>query len=149
MLDNSGGLRPPCTPRSCICTAPVIPYRICSCLLANGVSDLQYTPQMLCHVSEQFRGAAILLNCSSERLSSIQFFRATTSDWAAVSVPAEWHCQAETVAPSAVPMCWTRVLSRALARLYSRVLPSLLLQALLACWDQSAFYHTQQPLKKG
>jgi len=43
-----GGCAPPAPPRSCICTVPVIPYRVCSCLLANGVSDLQYTPQQLC-----------------------------------------------------------------------------------------------------
>jgi hypothetical protein len=60
MLDNSA---PPAPPRSCICTVPVIPYHVYCCLLANGVSDLQYTPQQLCvmcHVSEQFSGAAIL-----------------------------------------------------------------------------------------
>ena len=50
MLDNSGGAAPSLHPPALAFAVPVIPYRVCSCLLANGVSDLQYTPQQLCVV---------------------------------------------------------------------------------------------------
>ena len=121
--------------------------------------------------SEQFRGAALLLNCfvqpflSHSGLCNLQ--RKAALKWVDYSgglahplhppsLAPELHtvvqshhlclgccflCLLSAIArlrllPKCCAKCWTRVLSRALARLSSRVLCC----CLLACWDRSAFY---------
>ena len=132
-LDNLGGAAAPCTP-PLLNSLHSPSYRLCTPL------------RVMC---KQFRWIAILLNCSSERLSSIRVvkshhlwlgccFLCLLSGNARLRLLLKVLCQVLDAGPlpgllACPPECCE-----------AAAVSALLLQALLASWDRSAFYHTQR-----